>query len=464
MSRVVFNYLRMFATFSIGLYIVKRLITTDDALFAVYTLVTVGLSIGVMLREALRAALVAYMNGENATADEIKLRFDEAVTIAIAIALLNFAFALLITTSTKFLNIDDNYRNTFSLFLVLRAAGASASVAIVPYLNFLAFRRRMGLYNIWLVWERVADLISVEVLVHSLINDQSHALLYGGAIYGLLMVTSAPLLVFICSRMDDIVSHYSPRPPNRQRRKEIVRNLGGASVLVVTMAMYFRFSLVAVNALFGEAMGIAYALSAQISSYLRQAVMGLVVGLDSYYLKGARHRSRENTVMQLRKQTMLNSIALTCILVVIFALLPTLLRWLDPSISANRGVTLQLTTLFIVGVFFRSLSEPWMQMLGAKGRIADYSLPLLYVAGLSPITTLCIHWLGLQTPHIWLGICFACSMLVSHCILVPKILARQFSDISTLDLARSAYACIFFVAILAIVLSALWVPGHLINS
>ena len=100
--RIFSNYIRMIMTFSMGIIIVRLLLDKSQEIFSIYTLVTVGIGIGVMLKELLRIALVPRLSSAMASkGNEFSAIFTSCFLASIASAIFGAMLMLIFLANIK---------------------------------------------------------------------------------------------------------------------------------------------------------------------------------------------------------------------------------------------------------------------------------------------------------------------------------------------------------------------------
>ena len=445
----------MALSFSIGIYILRSLLAYDPGLYAVYSLVTVGLATGVMLRESVRAALVSAISKSliSVTSGDQQKGMHDALTISIIVAIINVLISILLSSSVHFLNMSEIYKSQFTLFMILRSLGYAAVIVVIPYMNVLAFKNRMVAYNVFLLFERCVDLVAVELLLYLLAGDHSDTpLIHAASVYVIFSGVVSILLILYTKYSSGHHLTFKPSKPSIPLFLSIKQNIIGSMMLVINMAMYFRFSLLLVNTLFGEIMGTAYAVSVQISSYLRQAIMGLVLGLDSRFSRKNRGQIRNASVSDVNEQlyVVLVPLVMLCSLATIY--MDTLVGLATNSTKVNVPLISSLSSLFIVGVAIRGSSEIWMQLMISDSRIKAFAQPILLFSLLTPLVTIFASNVTNEYGIVIVAQWFVISMFLAHLCVVPYVLSKIAPQLLLTDLYKPIISG-FFIAGLTIICS-----------
>lgn len=441
MSRLIANYCRLAVTLLIGLYITRTLLSADVALFSVYMIVTMGLAIGVMAREALRIATVSLIAdmfvvepssnavGRQVSGNSLRLIRKLAITTAAGSVLLS----LPLVTLSGVIEMPPVLADQFRAFLMLRALGTGFLICAVPYLNVIAYTRRFGVYNLILLCERSIDLLSVMAIARVFLSaDTENALLVGGVIHATLSLVLCISVWLYFGRVVRVDRLEFRKSGEERSVLGALAAISGPGLLVLNMAAYFRLSLPLSNILFGEAVGAMMAIAVQVSGYLRQAIQGLVLGLDSLFSRESRELTSQETVLRLDKRALQTGLLLIVSFGLLVPAIPYLLNYLTGETTLADGRLHQLTILLLAGVLLRALSEVWMQYLNGRGQTMTYAKILLVVAMGYVLTLLLIGSFQPSSPELLIGAAFVVSTGLSHMVVVPTCLARTLSGTSAM--------------------------------
>lgn len=427
--RIVSNYVRMACTFAIGIYIMRRLLSIDPSLFAVYTLLTVGLGVGMMIREALRMALVPFLRQHIKPDGSItSSQFQQSLTLTTIFALANTSLYFFIAHMGSLFNISATYADQFKDFVFLRGIGYSFIIICVPFLNLLANEYRMISYNCWLLAERVLDVVVIETIIRALHDNSTQPLVSGGIAYLVCTFFLMCLLILIRKFTSREGISIKPKLITKTNYRYFLKRIRSSGLLVVTMAMYFRFSLVIINIVFGEALAISYAIAVQVSSYLRQITMGLITGLDSYFARKSADRTKNLMAKEVNKKALSSAIFLFLVFLTFIIFLRPLVQFLTQGSDINIESVLIFSTFFLCGVFIRATSETWMQFLSGLGKVNLYSTKVFCVAVISQAYVLILSQFSLNEPEYYIGAGFFAAMFVSHWLIVPIALKKANAD------------------------------------
>ena len=425
---MAYNYIRMLLTFSIGLIIIKQLINFDKGFYAVYTLVTIGLGVGVMIREIARAATVPFFTQLDEKSD-LTLRFRQSVFVILFSIFVNFLLSLILLYFSEQFQINDKFKQEFITFFWLRFVGFSILMLSVPIMNLYAYKGKMGVYNLWLLLERFIDLIAVQaIFIWAIKSNSGHALIVNGYTYlaGSTLLFFAFLMFFNHETKGKI--KFIPKYPDHEALQYIKKQIFGTFLLVLNMAFFFRLSLVLVNIFFGEGLSYIYSIAIQISSYLRQAIMGLITGVDSFFSRSKLEKGIIKACKTVSFFGQLNSILLIPLTILLFLFTPQIIIWVISDQNSTQGEEyaniVLLTRIFIVGVSIRSLSEHWMEFLNGSGNVIKYSKKIIWISALTPIFLFMLQAAPTDKLINFLGWHFSISMLISHLIIVPSVFIK----------------------------------------
>ena len=423
-TRIMTNYVRMILSFFIGLVVIRHLTQYGSGLYSTYVLVVVGLGFGVMIKEIVRAATIPFI-GLSKPQSGTPYNYAKCLSfVGLACVIYGLVLYFVISVSDIF-NVNEVYVDTFTIFVLLRGIAHMLLIMQIPALNVFAINGEMGLYNIIIFLERLGELVAVELVYFSVFSDETdNALLING---GALLIWNIMLLALVSL----ILKRYDCRLTlnfeklNINDCKFVSSQFFGNSILVLNMALYFRFSIILINIYFGEALSSVYGLATQLIGYLRQATMGLITGIDSHFSRTINNNT-DNVNIQLFIIGEINSLLVVYGAVLMHIVLPFIVfSIVHGSLSEYSDNIISLANLLLIGVVFRSLSEHWMSYMTGAGKVREYSSRIFYVSLSTPIVIFIFSFLGVQNPLLYLAYHYSIAMLVSHMVIIPNIISRK---------------------------------------
>lgn len=414
--RIAINYSRMILTFLIGLLIIKLLITEDKELYSVYVLVTMGLGLGAMFRELLRASIVPFLSLKGDAG--INENYSKSLYYTLQVILLFLLCSLILYFLKDLLKIAPAYQSSFDTFYWARVSGAALLLLSFPALNVLAYNNQMIRYNLWFLFERVGEFLSVVLIIPAkLYLNFDEPLLVNATVFFVWSIMQSVYFIVVFHK-----SHryclMRPKRYTREERAYLFRQLKANLLLIINMALYYRATLVLINVLFGSSVSVVYGLIVQLATYIKQVATGLITGIDSYFAKTQKNLQQSRQAINIIEHlNMAILLPFSAFVVIVF---PFLLNFITQQEFDTPSYYIHyLFALFMIGIVVRALSEHWMGFLSGIGLAYLYTGKILVVASLITASIFGIYYLKVEQPIFWIGVLFIVGMLLSHFFIVP---------------------------------------------
>lgn len=446
-KRIGSNYVRLLLGFIIGIVMVRILIGYGQDVFNIYTLITVGAGVGIMLKELMRIALVPHLSqawSGNATTIDSKASFAEVYAASFRTATMAVLLGLVLMAGVGLffhqLDVSEENLGAAYAFLGCRAIIMAMAVGISPMTGMMQVKMEFNRWNGLQIAERVADLISVCMPLLLGTMSQSGALtMFGIAsvfLYALLYVAVARAQV----REDAALTPHWRGGGRRMLAPAILGSMGWTAALVLSFNLYFRFDAFFINVQFGAAETVAFGICVQLVSMVRQVTAGLILGLDAVAAKlhfvelktanaDSRRPPRFPAAELVRQATYLQTtFTLSAFVLLWFHGADLIALWLTGQAVPAYVLDLaaRLSAIMLLGIAMMSISDPWMNALNGIGDIASYVRFTLPVALLNPVLLLgAAAILGSAMTVESVGIAFSVLLAISYAILVPAVFARQ---------------------------------------
>ena len=472
-SRVYSNYARLFASLLVGLLITRLLLGEGNALFGIYTTITVGMGLSVMLTELLRMGFVPELGPHVSNGAVIdRKQFGEGLLVAFVISLgaaavgaffmLLLGLWLLPTETTPEL-----YQASWS-FLWIRIVMMLFVVTLTPALTIFLVSSRHSVFNLVMFLEKLSELIGILIPIWLLTDypvDQADRLVQIG-----LYVSIFTVFTHLCAAgyAFALSSEFRPawRVLCRTKLNSIMKRIGWSSLQTISMNLYVRADVLIVAAYSGPIGVVALGVALRLMGYVRQATMGLVSGLDAVFanLSGQQKVEKDGSAVAFRliyTSTALQASVLFQLLVLLLFLgsnivefwIGDVLTGVDRAKSVSEITT--LSALLVVGISFRSLSLGWMSAMTGSGNARHFTPWLLPGAAVNVLTL--TTW-ALVSPDtfsvIVVGWVFLVLQVLTHGVLLPVVSSRSLG-ISLGDLSRPL-AVPFLVALVSFFLCSGW--------
>lgn len=446
-KRIGSNYVRLLLGFVIGVVTVRILIGYGQDVFNIYTLITVGAGVGIMLKELMRIALVPHLSrawSGKGTAIDSSASFTDVYAASFRTAGLAVFFGLILMAGVGlvFHRFDVSHDNLGAayVFLACRAAIMAMAVGISPMTGMMPVKMQFNRWNGLQTAERVADLVSVCAPLVLGTMSQSDALI----IFGLVSVFLYALLYLAIARVqireDPALTPRWKGDGQRVLARAILGSMGWAAALVLSFNLYLRFDAFFINLQFGAAETVAFGICIQLVGMVRQVTAGLIFGLDAVAAKlhfaghdaaatASDHPSAFPAAELVRHATYLQAtVTLSAFAFLWFHGADLIALWLVGQAVPTDVLDLaaRLSAIMLLGIAMMSVSDPWMNALNGIGSISSYVRFTLPVALMNPVLLLGgAAFFGSAMAVESVGIVFSALLAISYLILVPVVFARQ---------------------------------------
>lgn len=346
---------------------------------------------------------------------------------AAGVGLAFVALALL----TPLVGFTAEYEWAARLYLLAKGAEWLVGVGFVPHRSLCLIAEKTTTLNLWVVAERFADVTAAAVAVLWIAPDRPGVAIvaYGFLSAGLTAATTGIALRSTRALAGGTIldGTASPSPAASLRlRRAIAEN----STLGVAMNLYIRASLLIVQLIAGSVGAFAFGLAAQFSFYLRQAGMGLVLGIDGVAARARSADETEGVGLLLRRAMRWQAAVVMPGAVLVFVFAEPLLRlWAGPRIAAENDSLAEISGLvriLLIGVSARALSEGWMRALTGVGRARVIAGPVVAGALASPVICLAA---ALVAPTGWkvaaVATALSAVMALVQAVVMPLWTARR---------------------------------------
>lgn len=445
--RIGSNYARLIAGFLIGIITVRVLIGYGEDVFNIYTLITVGAGVGIMLKELMRIALVRHLSQAwwgNGTELQPNARFSDVYAASFRTSALAVALGLVLMGGVGlfFHHLDVSRANLGSAYIFLggRAAIMAMAVGLSPLTGMMAVKMQFNRWNGLQTFERIADLISVCVPLLLGTTSQSSALIIFG-------VTSVLLYgsLYICVARIQIREDKSliPRVRDTGRlvpARAILWSMGWSAALVLSFNLYLRFDAFFINVQFGAAETVAFGICVQLVGMVRQVTGGLILGLDAVAAKvhfdgketqatveGNPHQFAAAELVHYASYVQ-TATTFSAFIFLWFYGIDLVTLWLTGQAVAPSVIELagRLSAIMLLGIVFMSISDPWMNALNGVGDLSSYVRFTFPISLMNPVLLIgAATAFGSSLTVEWVGVVFSSLLTISHLIIVPAVFARQ---------------------------------------
>jgi len=211
----------MAITFIVGIWLLKIFLGFGEAVYAVIVLTGSSIGIAEILKETIRGATIPELGKSYHSKND--RYFQEIYSSTLLLALISACFSTLVLSLfvvfLDYFTIPENLVGATKYYIATRMACVFLSIVVAPVHNIMPISGRMMSYNFWLTLDRLSDLISALATAWSVQFNRKF-------IPDHRLVSSAHL-------------------------KKIGKLIGWNAAAVISVNLYLRFDIIAVNILYG---------------------------------------------------------------------------------------------------------------------------------------------------------------------------------------------------------------------
>ncbi len=431
MRRILSNYARMILNFALGVWLVRILLGIDEGVYAVVILLGTTVGISGMLREVVRAAMIAELGLalHGGRKDEFETVYASSFVLsaiaAVGTILVLFGFYLAFSA----FDIPGPLQTAAAIFLACRAAAAFVAVLFAPTTNLLPITGRMAEMNFWLLMERVAEVGAALAVALLMSGRGAAAQLVGFALSSSILLVLVDAGWILSPMLRDRRFRPQLSKADRGSIRTIWKTIGWNGFVVAAMNLYTPFMTLVMNLVFGVGATVVFGVAVQLLAYIRQSVMGVAFGIDAVFTRLASDNPSYRNALTDRVTGLQGAVVLGLCSWASLNIDPILRIWLGDRLSdpATQIPAAALTfNLLMAGIVARSVTEGWMKYLTGVGRVQAYGPLLLKGAAFNPplivaATTLAPESFSQFAP----SVVFSILLVAVHLGFLPRVMARE---------------------------------------
>ena len=435
--RVASNFVRLFLTFAVGIFVVRVLLRFGDDAYGLIALLGTGTGVAMIFKEVVRFATVPVL-GEAFHSTKEKW-FSEIYNSALFSSVVAGVASLLIfgvfTSCLPLLKFPSELYSAALVFVLCSALQSLFTVSIAPLFNFYMVSERMVAYNSFLLLERLGELASAVITLCLLpteaggMETASHAIIsYGicnASFSALIHLLAAAMIIRVDKRL---VPNF--RSVTRTALVTFIKSATWNGCVVLAMSLYAKADALLMNLFFGLFGNTAFTLANQSVSYVRSFIIGFASGLDAVASRVAKREGDQGVVDLLNRSTNLQAIVvLPAFCGLLFFATPLISLWLKGRVQNPEMIPaiVSLIQIMIFGVGARCLSEGWIWVMNGAGKVKSYA-PLVLLGGiLNPILAVIALSVVPEEYKFFAPACvFSTLMTIVHLIGLPMVVAREY--------------------------------------
>lgn len=432
--RVGSNYARLFAGALCGLLTTRILVEFGIEVFNLYTLVILGVGVGAMAREYIRATVTPHL-AKQATDKADPSAFSKSYSSAFGFSSISAVFGavalLVLAANISSFAIGTVTLYSAQLFIIMRAISILATITMTPYVAALPIFGRFEKSNAILFSERLIDVSAAaftllltlywpEVDVIICFGLTSTILTYGylGAVISGEKAAGGKLVPSI-RRMQPILI------------KKLFVTSGFVLLFVISMNLFIRFDTLYINANYGTVITVAFGVTVQLMGYARQFTAALSNNLDAVI--ATQHvESTAESIGQMHKTVQFNTYAQSFFSLMSLSILALnvkeiILLWLGNKM--DNPTLLQAAEIFtiiaMIAMSFRAFSESFISSLQGIGRNRGLALTMVISAIANVVILLAFMGVAVtDPPYLLVVLLFAVAFCVTHAIAIPLLFSH----------------------------------------
>jgi len=459
----------MAITFIVGIWLLKIFLGFGEAVYAVIVLTGSSIGIAEILKETIRGATIPELGKSYHSKND--RYFQEIYSSTLLLALISACFSTLVLSLfvvfLDYFTIPENLVGATKYYIATRMACVFLSIVVAPVHNIMPISGRMMSYNFWLTLDRLSDLISALAA--------SYLLISGGGAEQLIMFSTISLIlkiiVLLSATAWSVQFNRKFIPDHRlvssAHLKKIGKLIGWNAAAVISVNLYLRFDIIAVNILYGIKATVIFGLASQLAAYVNMSSLGFVTGLDSVVTQLSKlgNKEEKNDVYTLSKHIVELQALILGFLIVILALHTEFIINIlfSDRLSADIDTSMIVICFFMLmsGMIFRGMSEGWMSILTGMGNIKAYAVPVLIGALLNPALVLLIgHFFKLEPGLYFICFVFLALILFFHMYYIPKVTANTL-EVNTTALLKPL---VIPMGLTAVTITIAYLTGTLVDS
>jgi len=437
--RVIANFTRMIFGFVLGLWFIRLLLNLGTEAAAVVIFLGVGMGVGAIAQQLLQRSLTPALALAYHSKDRQRLRdvYCACVAICIVVAAIASALYFVLWLSLAVLQFPAELKSGARWFVASLAVRACAVILFTPRITMLMAQGRMVAWNLCRLTDRVADILAIVMVLLLAFGDASKSL----AMYGMFAagIQSLFLILFaIQQRRENSFIKFGFQHISQDNIKEVLRSVGGNSLLVIASALYLRVDMLLINLSGGLLANLIFGIAMQLTGYVGQLTRAQALGLESTSARIVTHgqlsalRGIIQTSSRHQAILILPAIGLLAILAG-----PVIHVWIGSKLAnevnavAAAAIVLRL---MLLGMVARALTEGWLRILNGAGSVTCYARPLLIggLINIGVVATL-IWFLPPSLAAYLAATIYAVLHIVVHLLWLPSILSSLL-DISIKDI------------------------------
>ena len=437
----------MAITFIVGISLLQIFLGFGEGVYAVIALTGSSIGIAEILKETVRGATIPELGKSYYSKSD--QHFQEIYSSTLLLSLISACFSTLILglfiVFLNHFNVPEELISATKYYILTRMVCVFLSIVLAPVHNMMPISGRMMSYNVWITLDRVCDLVSALVAGYLLFSEIGAEQLILFSTISLILKIIVMIFATAWSVRSDKKFIPNHRLVSAQHLKKIGQLIGWNAAAVISVNLYLRFDIIAVNIFYGIKATVIFGLASQLAAYVNMCSLGLVSGIDAVVTQSSKQENKKQKygVFTLSKHIVELQALILGFLFTILALHAEYIIQLlfSDRLSADIDITMIVICFFLmmIGMICRGMSEGWMGILTGMGNIKAYAIPVLIGAFLNPVLVFIIgHNFTLELGLYYICFVFLVLNIFFHMYYIPRVTASTL-DVSTLDLIKPLF-------------------------
>ena len=388
--RIISNYLRLAATFALGLLLVPLLLSFGDEAYGLITLLSSTVGVGIWIEEIIRQTMICELGAAYHSEDEGAFRrmYCTAILVSVGVGMvLLAAMGAVALFLPQLFEIPDPLARASQWFVTIYSIRVFVYIIFAPTFNMYLVAERMPAFNFWMAAARASfPLAAWVVLVIGFVNQSEAIVLYAvfSTVFGISVVLLPVIWLFTTKR------ELRPFPfrVSRDAARTLLTIGGWSTAANFSKGSILLMGVVIMNHSFGVIGNMIFGIATQVCAYARMATGGMAQGLDAV---SARINAVDTKVMigLIRNTTLLHAwVALPATLGVVVLAEPVIVLWVAGRMenpSANVPQTIMLIRALAPGFAAVSIADGWLKVMYGAGQVRRYAPPIIGAAFIYPL-------------------------------------------------------------------------------
>ena len=397
--RIVSNYVRLAATFVMGIILVPLLLEFGEEAYGLTVLLTSTVGVGSWVEVVIQRTMVYELGSAYHENNAVAFRRVYCTALAVSVGAGVIVFGV-VGAAAYFLphlfDVPAGLEAAGQLFMLIYGVRVFGMIALAPVFNMNLVLERMPLFNFWIAAVRLSFPLGAGLVLLIGFSDPAKAVVsYAFWSSGLALLVIAASAAHLMMTYPEL--RLTPFLPDRRTVGVLMKTGGWNGGASVALGSQLLVGNVFINQAVGVLGNTFYGIAVQLSGYVRMVAGGMTGGIDAAAARISTSSSKEALFQFVSRTTALHAWSTypAALLVTILAE-PIITIWLAPRMENAHEVipqTVALTRLMVIGLCAVAISDGWTKVMYGAGAVHWYAPIFLAAAVLNPILTGLLLWL-----------------------------------------------------------------------